>query len=294
MTGAQLITSALMAVALAAGTASDLPVSKPPIMLGGYRMLAADFHVHTFPLSGSTLAPWDVAIEARQQGLDALAVTGQNHALSGIAGEWFWRHFGGPIVLPGEEIHGPHFHMVALGVRRTISWRLSAADAIDDVHSQGGVAIAAHPTAGSWPYWDAGATERLDGAEVFQPVAYIWSGAALELQQFFARRPLAAIGSSDYHGYGPLGLCRTLVFVREATPDGIIQALRAHRTVVLGEGHAWGDPALARLAVQHPELAAPPAVSPGTRFWALLSRICGIAGILVLVILIAMPERSRV
>ena len=198
---------------------------------------------------GGTMAPWDVAIEARQQELDAIAITAHNQVLSGMAGAWFWRHFGGPIVIAGEEVRGPHFHLIAVNVHRPVSWRLSAADAIDDVHRQGGIAIAAHPTESSWPHWDDAAMERLDGAEVWQPIGYVWPGAAVQLQEFFGRRPLAAIGSSDYHGYGPLGLCRTLVFVRDATPDGVVEALRAHRTVVLDGEHAWGDPALAPIAL---------------------------------------------
>jgi hypothetical protein len=278
-------------VAVAAGTASDAPVSKPALMLGGYRVLAADFHIHTFPLSSGTLAPWDAALEARQQGLDAVAITGHNQVLSGLAGAWFWRHFGGPIVIPGEEVRGPHFHLIAAGIHRTISWRLPAAQAIDEVHRQGGVAIAAHPTAGSYPYWDATAMERLDGAEVLQPVVHVAPGLGLELQTFFARRPVAAIGSSDYHGSGPLGLCRTLVFVREATPEGVLEAIRAHRTVVVDGKQAWGDPALVPLALQHPELAGPPPVTGSTRLLVLLSRICGISGLLGLVILIAKPDR---
>jgi len=286
----ELICAALLLVAIVAGTASDTPVSKPPVTLGGYRVLAADFHVHPFPLSSGTLAPWDIAVEARRQGLDALAITPHNQTWGGRAGAWFWRRFGGPIVIPGEEIHGPHFHLIGLGIQQTISWRLPADEAIDEVHRQGGVAIAAHPTTPSWRYWEP-AAGRLDGAEVLQPIAYVAPGVALELQKFFERRPLAAIGSSDYHGFGPLGLCRTLVFVREATPEGILEALRAHRTVVFDGKRAWGDPALVPLALEHPELAVPPPLAPRARALILLSRVCGLSGLLGLVILVATPDR---
>ena len=52
------VSGCLLLVAIAAGTLSDVPAAKQPIVLGGYHVLAADFHVHTFPLSASTLAPW--------------------------------------------------------------------------------------------------------------------------------------------------------------------------------------------------------------------------------------------
>ena len=291
MTSSGLICTGLLLTALIAGTVSDAPADRPPLFLGGYRVLSVDFHVHPFPLSAGTLAPWDIAFEARRQGLDALAITGQNTTLTGRAGAWFWRHFGGPIVIAGEEVHGPHFHLIGVGVDRTVSWRLPAAQAIDEVHRQGGVAIAAHPTASSHPYWDGAAMERLDGAEILQPISYSAPRMQVALQKFLDRRPLAAIGSSDYHGFGPLGLCRTLVFVRDATPKGILEAVREHRTVVFDGQHAWGDPVLAQLAVQHPELAGPPALAPLARALTILSRICGISGLLGLVILVAAPDR---
>jgi hypothetical protein len=287
----ELICAGLLLISIAAGTVSDASVSKPPLFLRGYRVLTGDFHVHTFPLSSGTLAPWDLAFEARRQGIDVLAITAHNEALSGRAGAWFWRRFGGPILIAGEEIHGPHFHLIAVGIHRTISWRLTPRAAIDEIHRQGGVAIAAHPTLPSWSYWTADAVEQLDGAEVRQPVVYIAPSLSLELEKFFARGAMAAIGSSDYHGFGPLGLCRTLVFVREASPQGVLEAIRAHRTVVIDGEHAWGDPALVPLALQHPELAGPPPLANSTGALVLLSRICGISGLLGLVILVATPDR---
>ena len=73
-----------------------------------------------------------------------------------------------------------------------------------------------------------------------------------------------AVGSSDYHGFSTLGVCRTLVFVvetahaggigedgRDATERAVLAALRAGRTVVHDlEGRSYGDPALIELLAQ--------------------------------------------
>ena len=58
MKRARLASAALLFIGLAAGTLADRPRTQPPLFLAGYRVLAVDFHVHAFPASASTLAPW--------------------------------------------------------------------------------------------------------------------------------------------------------------------------------------------------------------------------------------------
>jgi hypothetical protein len=260
----------LLAVAIR-GTVADVAPERSPLFLGGYRVLAVDLHVHTFPLSAATLAPWDVVIEARRQGLDAIAMTAHNQVGSGKVGRWFSRLIGGPTVLVGEEVHAPRYHLIAVGIDSTIDWHLSAADAVRETHRQGGVAIAAHPTAEFWEGWK-GARELLDGTEVLQPASYTSQEGAQTMREFYRGLSAMPIGSSDYHGMGPLGLCRTYVFVRDNSEQAILEALRAHRTLVFDAGRVYGDPALQQLAVGRlPE----PAPKPRP-----LSGILGLAGLL--------------
>src|SRR5215472_2903351 len=219
----------LLAASLVTGTVSDVPVNRPPRIAGGYRVLAADFHVHTFPLRAGTIAPWDVPAEAQRQGLDVVAVTGHNEVISGKVARWWGRIFGDPTVIAGEEIHGPRFHIVAIGVRETISWRLSVSDAVDEIHRQGGVAIAAHPVQSSWPAVEPGT--KLDATEVMQPLGYIEKHRRA-FEAFYARGRMAPVASSDYHGMGPIGACRTYLFAQDTSVQAILDAIRARRTVV--------------------------------------------------------------
>jgi hypothetical protein len=266
MTRLAVAACALLAVSFAAGTFFDTARQSPVIMIGGYRVLAADFHVHSFPLSWATLAPWDTVIEARRQGLDVIAMTPHNYVWAVKADR--------PIVLAGEEIVSARYHLLAVGIQRTIGWNQTAASAIDEIHKQGGIAIAAHPIARFWPAYDADARAKLDGAEVVQPIAWESEEKAAQLRQFYTSAHLTAFGDSDYHGLGPVGVCRTYVFVREATAQGVLDAIRAGRTVVYDRGRAYGDPELIRLGV--PERAA-----PMEGFAGLLSRVAGIAGLLL-------------
>jgi hypothetical protein len=109
--------------------------------------------------------------------------------------------------------------------------------------------MAAHPGVDFWEGFDAAAMQRLDGSEICHPSVFVNESTQHDLERFAARAPVAAIGSSDFHGFGPMGICRTYVFASEATEQGILDAVRAHRTVVYGRGgRVYGDPALVRLA----------------------------------------------
>jgi predicted metal-dependent phosphoesterase TrpH len=239
----------LLALAILSGTLADRPHMNPPLTLGGYRVLAVDFHTHSSTWSDGALTPWGLVLEARRQGLDAIAITGHNETWDARLGQWFARAAGGPIVLVGEEIVRPSYHMVAAGISRTVSFRQSAASAIDEVHAQGGVTIAAHPGVDFWEGFDTAAMQRLDGSEICHPSVFVRERTQRDLERFAARAPVAAIGSSDFHGHGPMGICRTYVFASAATEQGILDGVRAHRTVVYGrDGRAYGNPAMVRLA----------------------------------------------
>jgi PHP-associated len=281
----RLVPCLLVAVAIAAGTFADRPSHNPPLTLGGYRVLAVDFHTHSSMWSDGALTPWGLVLEARRQGLDAFAITAHNETWDAHVGQRFSRLVGGPIVLVGEEIVRPSFHLIAAGITTTVTFMQSAAGAIDEVHRQGGIAIAAHPDAEFWEGFDAPAMQRLDGAEICHPSALVPELVFKEDVQrtyeiFAARAPLAAIGSSDFHGLGPMGLCRTYVFADAVSEQGILDAVRAHRTVVYGrDGRVYGDPALVQLAAQAGGLRdrEPARDRAGWPDW--VSRIAGLLGL---------------
>jgi len=287
MTALRWVAACLILASLAAGTVADTRPADARLILGGYHVMAVDFHVHSFPLSWATLAPGETAMEARREGLDAIAIVGHNHVWASKAGRWFSQMAGGPLVLTGEEIVSAHYHLLAIGIDSTIDWRQPAARAIEQIHRQGGVAIAAHPIAQYWPAYDAQAKRALDGAEVLHPIAYGSGELAAQLRQFYNSAPLTAIGDSDYHGMGPMGLCRTYVFSTAETQAGILDAVRRGRTVVYERaGRAYGDAELIRLAAADgrlPRIASGAAsgAAPAAGFLSAFSRIAGILGLTV-------------
>lgn len=276
------ISLVLLLLAVALGTLSDVPRTHAPLTLGGYRVLTADFHVHSFPLSWGTLAPWDTVLEARHDGLDVIAMTPHNHVWVAYVGRWFSERIGGPTILIGEEIVTPSYHLLGVVIHDAIGWRQPAASAIDEVHRQGGVAIAAHPRKYYWPAYDAAALSKLDGAEIQHPLIYATVHGYAEVQQFFEHAHVAAIGDSDYHGTGPMGICRTFVFAKDDSEASILDAIRAGHTVAIDrDGRAYGESRLIAL-MSNVDVAQlnPSFLDPG--WMARASAGCGLLGLLAL------------
>jgi PHP domain-containing protein len=263
MTPQRLVSIVVLSAGFVAGTVLDELALADRTGKNG-NVMEVDLHVHAFPGDGS-LPRWEIQREAARRGLDGVAITNHNQVFAGRFG-WFVSG-ADVIVIPGEEITTPGFHMIAAGIHEAVDWRLPVRDAIAAIHQQGGVAIAAHPVASSWKPRDDGSLSGLDGVEVAHPVVYYADEASAELAALFARvrglRPsVAPIGSSDSHALGEMGICRTYVIVEQRTERGVLDAIREGRTVASdGRGSLVGDPGLVELVEAH--LAASPPTSQG-------------------------------
>jgi predicted metal-dependent phosphoesterase TrpH len=236
---------ALAAAGLTLASFTDRIPERMPPRAGAYVVLAADFHVHAFAGDGA-LGPWDLRREARRRGLDVIAVVNHNQMLTPLLASRVARAPGDVLMIPGQEFTGIGYHMVAAGIRRTIDWRLPPARAIEAVHAQGGIAIAAHPSRIFQAPYDDEALRVLDGVEVFHPAVKTIDVVRVDLPLFFARaqrvRPnIAPIGSSDFHFHGPMGDARTYVLASDFNERAVLDAVRAGRTVVYDHvGRVYG------------------------------------------------------
>jgi hypothetical protein len=245
----------ITSIALGSGTSAGSGRVAPRV--GPYTVLAADFHVHSFPGDGGLL-PWDIVTEARRRGLDAIALTSHNNM-------WSWRlarrspipvprspipvprsPFPDVIVLPGVELTSAGYHMTTIDVQRPVAWRQSPAQAAAAAHAQGGIAIAAHPRSPHRSKWDDEAIDVIDGFEAASSNDSVAENAAFSRRALVRRPSLAAIGASDFHYFAPLGVSRTFVFVTERSAAGLLDAVRRGRTVACdGLGHTSGPAELA-------------------------------------------------
>jgi hypothetical protein len=248
MTGrlVRLLGALVCASGLAIGTLADERPAAMPVRSGEFWILSGDFHVHAFPGDGS-LTPLALREEAMRAGLDVIAITNHNQTVTGQVAQRLADVTDGPIMIGGEEITNPHYHMIAVGITHTVDADQTAINAIAAIHAQNGVAIAAHPGTAFTGYDDA-ALGMVDGTEVAHPEDNArWRQEYVETFDR-ARRinpHVAPVGSSDIHVKPALGACRTYLFVRERSIMGILEAIRAGRTVAANEsGTLYGSPDL--------------------------------------------------
>jgi hypothetical protein len=243
--------AALLIAGVAIATAVESVSERTSPKVGPYWILAGDFHVHAFPGDGS-LPPWMVRSEARHAGIAVFAIANHNQVFTARLGRWLSETSNGPLVIVGSEITNPRYHLIAVGIEHPVDSSQTAAQAIEAVHAQGGVAIAAHPSRGYWAGWDDRAISLLDGVERAHPAGRADANEERDFDAFYdrARRlraNVAPIGSSDFHASPSLGECRTYVFTRERSQAGVLEAIRNGRTVAEdGEGRLYGEPSLVR------------------------------------------------
>jgi predicted metal-dependent phosphoesterase TrpH len=261
MTRLRLAAVVVLLGGIAVSTIRDTTPSRQPVRVEGYDILSGDFHVHAFVGDGG-LAPWVMQRQAARVGLDVIAVTNHNQTLAGRIGRWSSSGSEGPMILVGEEITGRDYHLIAVGIERAVNWDQPSAAAIDQVHAQGGVAIAAHPLR-MFQGYDARALTSLDGLEAAHPDR-LDGDLGVQFAEFYQRAialnpEIAAIGSSDFHTTGPLGRCRSYLFVRERSASGVLDAIRDGRSVGrCGRGAFHGRPELVRLVEPYENALAPP------------------------------------
>lgn len=287
MTAARLIAVALVAGGIVAATVLAVPPPPRASHAGDYVILAADLHVHSFVGDGA-LPPWEIVREARFRGLDVIAITNHNQLAGARIAAWSAGGDDRPLVLIGQEITAPRFHMTAAGLSRRIDWRLSAEQAAAAVHAQGGVAIAAHPDKESWGVMGDATLRALDGFEIGDPFPKKedpWDGGwARDFFEMVGRvnGNLAPIGGSDFHLVRSLGRARTYILADEATEHAVIEAIREARTVSRdGDGVLTGDPALVGLVEE--SITENPGSSRADR-WRSLASVVVLSGLALLVL----------
>jgi predicted metal-dependent phosphoesterase TrpH len=198
----------------------------------------ADLHLHT-SFSDGWPSPQEVVDHVTAAtDLDVVAVTDHDTIEGALrAADYSARTAGVPVIV-GEEVSSRQGHILGLFLERRVRPGMSAAATVDEIHRQGGIAIAAHP------FWR---TERM--AERFRgPVHGLgWLAAELDfdavevenstpglgLANLLARRLAegsgqACVGGSDAHILEAIGKSATGFAGR--TPAALRSAIERGRT----------------------------------------------------------------
>ncbi|VVB60310.1 PHP-associated [uncultured archaeon] len=185
----------------------------------------ADIHVHTrysgfgnysflyFP--ESVVDPYKAVEAAQRKKLDVLCITDHNTIQGALIAKKYANHLAsleafsatpkkGIDVVAGEEISSADGEILALFITEKIRPGLGAAETIDCIHEQGGIAIAPHPFSPQCPALQQKIFNlKLDGVEAFN--AYHRDAYSNLIAQNFSPKRLARLGSSDAHTLGMIG-----------------------------------------------------------------------------------------
>jgi hypothetical protein len=206
-----------------------------------------DCHVHSIRSNGGELTPQQLAAAARATGLDFIATTEHNTADTHAA--WSRCADEDLLVILGQEATTLTGHWLALGILpgQTVAWQYGVEDDeigqhLEEVHQGGGLCVAAHPYA---PYPSGVFRYAYPGFDVVE----VWNGpwtsnlpwnadnerALVEwdrsLEADIRRghwRP--AMGNSDSHLKGQIGVPHTVVLAEELTTGAILAGIRAGRS----------------------------------------------------------------
>ncbi|MER5278639.1 CehA/McbA family metallohydrolase [Streptomyces sp. NPDC002809] len=225
--------------------------SPEPVAGRGRGWYRGDCHVHSAVSNGGELTPERLVADARAVGLDFLAATEHNTAVTHGA----WSRHGGddPLVILGQEVVTRTGHWLALGIPsgHVVEWRYGVRDNVidrhlDEVHRAGGLCVAAHPHAPypsgtfMYPFQGFDAVEVWNGQwssdvpwQADNEAALAEWGRTLAADIHQGRwRP--AIGNSDTHLKDQMGVPHTVVLAEDLSPDEILAGIRAGRTWIAG------------------------------------------------------------
>jgi len=161
-------------------------------------VMKIDLHLHTNFSHDGLSSPKEIVDAAIKKGLDVICIT--DHSEIKGAFEAIKYALGKNIlVLPGIEIMSQAGDILAINVKELVPDGLSTKDTINEIHQQGGIAVAPHPF--NWPFGKfRGTLEELktfDAIECFNANAFRFVNK--KALNFAKKYNLAHTAGSDAH-----------------------------------------------------------------------------------------------
>lgn len=193
-----------------------------------------DPHIHSIYSGDSTITPAQIIERSREIGLDAIAIADHNTLEGSKIALNLSEKFDDFLVIPAMEVSTSKGHIVALGINLEVERGISPEETIEEIRSQGGIAIAPHPFVryreGLCNYvqdLDVDAIETLNSR-------YIFGYSNWRAKKLAMKRAIPQIGASDAHFLGAIGSCITEVEA-DLTIENIIKGILSGKTKVHGD-----------------------------------------------------------
>jgi hypothetical protein len=179
--------------------------------------------------------------QAEAVGLDALAVTDHDEINASLEAADLAADYG-LVGIPGMEVTSAAGHVLAFGVEELVPAGLSFGETLDRIHDLGGIAVVPHPFQSSrhgvGPHVTRDELATADAIEVYNS-RLLTGRANRKAERFAVERDLPMTAGSDAHISEMVGQAVTEVAADERSVDGILDAIAAGRTSVVGSRTPW-------------------------------------------------------
>jgi predicted metal-dependent phosphoesterase TrpH len=208
------------------------------VLMSDERVVTLDLHVHSKHSWDSWMEPEKIIDAARSAGLDGVAVVDHGSLEGGLetaacAPEGF-------IAIPGMEVRTELGDVVGLFLSEPIR-SVKAAEVIDEIHAQKGVAVLPHParTGRAYPEEILRALDAIEVHNARGSTLRVFSGKYGEdaVRRFADEYRLALLGASDGHFYREIG--RGVTEVSLAESGSVKSAILEGRTAARGGSTSW-------------------------------------------------------
>lgn len=209
-------------------------------------MKLADLHIHSkysiednkakfVPTISSWLSIESIFRRAKEKGLSAIAISDHDNIEASFLGQKLAREYGITLI-PSIEVTTSEGHVLAYGVSKNIKPLMTAKEAIDEVHRQGGVAVAAHP----FYYLGLNAFYSLKRRKYVQllPIDGVEAvscatGMSNKTKKIAKMLNLAVVGGSDAHCLSAIGFGMTAFPDNCKVIEDYLEAIRQRKTFVI-------------------------------------------------------------
>jgi predicted metal-dependent phosphoesterase TrpH len=204
-------------------------------------VLSVELHTHS-ALSYDGRDPVELLLaQAEAIGLDALAVTDHDEIDASLQAAELAPEYG-LVGIPGMEVTSAAGHILAFGIDELVPSGLTYDETLDRIHEQDGIAVVPHPFQSSRhgvaAHISRDQLAEADAIEVYN--SRLFTGRAnRKAERFATARRMPMTAGSDAHIGEMVGQAVTEVATEDRSVEGILDAIAAGKTSVVGSRTPW-------------------------------------------------------